>query len=112
MHELVEVELPDGQVIWADVRPETGPRDVGLGQRLKLDGLSEVLRAVATNVQDGVRAVRPDELTVEFGVELAVTPQGLVAALSGASGKATVAVTMKWQSRTAGSGDAGASEAG
>ena len=98
MHELVEVELPDGQVIWADVRPETGPRDVGLGQRLKLAGLSTVLRAVATNVQDGVRAVRPDEVTVEFGVELAVTPQGLVAALSGASGKATVAVTMKWSS--------------
>ncbi|GIG59659.1 hypothetical protein Lfu02_40310 [Longispora fulva] len=102
MQELVELKLPDGQLIWARVEPDMSPRDVGLGSRLlTLDGLEETLRAIATNVRSGLRAARPDETSVEFGLELALGGQGgVVAALVGVGGKATIKVNLKWTAET------------
>lgn len=102
MTELIEVELPDGQVIWAHVEKNAGPRDVGLRDQVrKLKGLTEALHGVASNVRDGMEAVSPDEVTVSFGIELVVGEDGLVAALSGVSGKATLTVTMGWKNESA-----------
>ena len=96
MSELIKVELPDGQTVWAHVEPD-GPRDVGFGTRaMKLHGFTEALQAVATNVRDAVRAARPNEVSVEFGIELSVGEEGLVAALAGVSGTTTLNVTMTW----------------
>lgn len=97
MSELIEVELSDGQVIWARVEESDDPRDVGLRERVqKLKGLTEVLQGVAHNVRDGLGAIKPDEVTVAFGVELAMGEDGVVAALAGVSGAATLTITLSW----------------
>ncbi|MER5882923.1 CU044_2847 family protein [Streptomyces sp. NPDC001941] len=98
MGELVRLEMPDGQLVWATVAEDTGPGDVGLGERVveKLQGFHESLRAVATNVRDAVAPARPDEVSVEFGVELAVGRDGVMAALVGAGGSAAFTVTLTW----------------
>jgi hypothetical protein len=97
MSELIEVELPDGQIIWARVEDNGGPQDVGLHDRIqKLKGLTEALQGVAGNVRDAMRTVKPDEVSVEFGIELTVGEDGLVAALAGVSGTATLDVTLSW----------------
>ncbi|WP_416901637.1 CU044_2847 family protein [Micromonospora echinospora] len=92
--------LPDGQLAWATIdNDEAGDvvSDVGFGERLlSLTGLSETLTAVATNVRNGVRAARPDEVSVEFGVDLTLGGGGLVAALSGTAAKAALKVTLSW----------------
>ncbi|WP_405089590.1 hypothetical protein OG767_17830 [Micromonospora sp. NBC_01392] len=96
MREIVQVELPDGQVAWAAIETN-GVSDVGFGARLlPLTGLSETLTAVATNVRNGVRAARPDNVSVELGLDLEVGAQGLVAAIAGSAVKAALKVTLTW----------------
>lgn len=100
MRQLVEVQLPDGQIICARVESPGGPQDSGLfdaGARV-LRGFDATLRSVAANVHDAVAQAAPDEVSVEFGVELALGKDGLVAALAGTSGSAAVKVTLSWSS--------------
>ncbi|GLW58451.1 CU044_2847 family protein [Kitasatospora phosalacinea] len=96
--QLIELAMPDGQTVWALVDGPSGPRDSGLGDQLatRLEGLQESLHAVAANVRSAVAAVRPDEVSVEFGLELAAGRGGVVAALTGVGGKATFKVALKW----------------
>ncbi|RPE36815.1 CU044_2847 family protein [Kitasatospora cineracea] len=100
MQQLIELAMPDGQAVWALVDGPSGPQDTGLGEQLatRLEGLQESLHAVATNVRSAVAAARPDEVAVEFGLELAAGRGGVVAALTGVGGKATFKVTLKWTS--------------
>ena len=102
MSELIEVEPPDGQIIWAHVAENAGPRDVGLRDHVrKLKGLTEALQGVAQNLRDGLASIRPDDVTVSFGIEMVVGDDGLVAALAGVSGAATLTVTLNWRNESA-----------
>ncbi|MGW5058621.1 CU044_2847 family protein [Streptomyces sp. NPDC004096] len=98
MQQLVEVQLPDGEVVWAHVESPSGPQDSGLfdGGLQALRGFDQTLRSVAANVRQSVAQAAPEEVSVEFGVELAVGKDGLVAALAGTSGKAAIKVTLSW----------------
>ncbi|WP_406165098.1 hypothetical protein OIE52_50460 [Streptomyces canus] len=93
----IELAMPDGQMVWAMVERQ-GPRDTGLGDQVaqRIEGFQESLHAVAANVRTAVATVRPDEVGVEFGLELAAGKHGVVAALTGVGGKATFKVTLKW----------------
>lgn len=101
MPQLMQVEMPGGQVVWVSAEPNRGPGDAGFGDVRdgvvrRLEGFQESVRSVASAVQEAVGAVRPDEVSVSFGVELAVARHGVVAALTGAGGKATFQIAMKW----------------
>ncbi|MEV7815567.1 hypothetical protein AB0P05_33365 [Streptomyces flaveolus] len=49
MSQLVRLQMPDEQVIWATIDEGDGPSDSGLGERIteKLEGFQESLRTVA-----------------------------------------------------------------
>ncbi|MGW5481524.1 CU044_2847 family protein [Streptomyces sp. NPDC004008] len=93
----IELAMPDGQVVWAMVERQ-GPRDTGLGDQAtqRIEGFQQSLHAVAENVRAAVATARPEEVSVEFGLELAAGKHGVVAALTGVGGKATFKVAMKW----------------
>lgn len=104
MRNLVQVELPDGQLIWARIEAD-GPRDVAFDQMPRvLKGLTETVRGVAANVRHGLREMSPDEVSVEFGVALAMSGDGLVAALAGVHGSASITVKLSWQADPVGPG--------
>ncbi|BCL12294.1 MULTISPECIES: CU044_2847 family protein [Micromonospora] len=97
MRELIEVHLPSGRSMWVTVDSEQESRDVGFGERFaELPGLAEIVEWVTSGVTAGLRHAKPDRLTAELGVELAVGERGLVAALGGVGGKTAVKVTMSW----------------
>lgn len=98
MSQLVQLEMPDGQLVWAMIEDSRGPSDAGIGEAVieKLHGFHESLHALATNVRSAVAAAQPEEVTVEFGLELAVGKGGVFAALVGAGGTASTKVTLKW----------------
>ncbi|MFD7735783.1 CU044_2847 family protein [Kitasatospora phosalacinea] len=110
--QLIELAMPDGQTVWALVDGPSGPRDSGLGDQLatRLEGLQESLHAVAANVRSAVAAARPDEVSVEFGLELAAGRGGVVAALTGVGGKATFKVALKWTATGPSAGEPSAEE--
>ncbi|WP_436527463.1 CU044_2847 family protein [Actinoplanes sp. HUAS TT8] len=97
MRELVEVELPSGQTMWATVESDQEAADVGLSEKFAgLPGLPEIVEWVTTNVSEGARRARPDSISVEVNVELSVGNRGLVAALGGAGAKGALKVTLTW----------------
>lgn len=112
MPDLVQLEMPGGQTMWAMVEGPRGPGDVGVAEevREKLHGFHETLHTLAVNARSAVAAAKPEEVTVEFGLELVVGKGGVFAALVGAGGTAGVKVTLKWGGGD--DGDDGPAQAG
>ncbi|GDY29877.1 CU044_2847 family protein [Gandjariella thermophila] len=101
MSDVVQVRLPSGDVVWARVAVEDdGPADVGFADRSKvyhLDGLVETVRGVAESIRDGLRHFQPDDVTVQFGIEVSGKTGKVVSVLAQAGAKATLTVTLKWK---------------
>lgn len=103
MSDLAQVRLPSGEVVWARVAvDDEGPVDVGFADRggiYDLEGLAETVSGVAETVRQGLRRVQPDEVTVQFGIEVSGKTGKIVSALAEAGTKATLTVTLNWKGR-------------
>lgn len=102
----VQVKLPDGEAIWVRLSDADEPQDVGLGDAVEVMaavGFDETIRTVAGNVHAALRSLRPDEVSVQFGVELTVKSGKLISVLTDAGDSATLALTVTWRSEDAGS---------
>ena len=96
--EIVEVELPDGGVIAAEVTV-AGGGDVAVWERLQLEEATGTIRHVSGWVVDSVREALPDppdRWCVEFGLKLAVKTGKLTSVLAEAGGEASVLVRLEW----------------
>jgi hypothetical protein len=105
--EIVEVTLPNGQPILAQVHiapGETGLRDVGLRDELSFSGVSATVKEVASNVltalMSSLEKEKPNDVSIEFGVSLAVKSGRLTGLLIEGSSAATLKITLKWQTIT------------
>ncbi|WP_330173131.1 hypothetical protein OG875_05665 [Streptomyces sp. NBC_01498] len=100
MSDAVQAVMPDGTPVWVKVNDEERrPRDTGAGDRLSrsLGDLPKTLEAVTESVSLGLRQAAPDEVTLEFGIEIAVKSGQLVSVVTAAEGKATLKVTVTWR---------------
>lgn len=97
MSEIVEIELPDGETVLAQVT--VLDPDVGAFDRFRLDeARSAVARigAWAHQVVTESLPEPPDRLGVQIGLKLAVKSGVLTSVVAEASGEASVTVTMEW----------------
>jgi hypothetical protein len=94
----LQVELPTGEVIWAQVAVD-GPQNVASGglQRLDVEDLGRTVRGVSATLRAAVDDLVPDEVQVEFGLELALKSGKLVSMLAEAGATASVKVTLAWK---------------
>jgi hypothetical protein len=94
----VQVELPTGEVIWARVAVD-GPQNVTSGglQRLDVEELSQTVRGVSASLRQAVSNLVPDEVQVEFGLELALKSGKIISMLAEAGATASVKVTLAWK---------------
>ena len=94
----VEVELPTGEVIWARVTVD-GPQNVTSGglQRLDVEDLRRTVRGVSATLRQAVEDLVPDEVEVEFGLELALKSGKLISLLAEAGATASAKVTLTWK---------------
>ncbi|POG44614.1 hypothetical protein BV881_26050 [Streptomyces sp. ZL-24] len=100
MSDAIQAVMPDGTSIWVHVDDEDeGPRDTSFGDRLsrRLSDLPQTLEAVTRSVRSGLRSAAPDEVTLEFGIEIAAKSGQLVSVVTEAGGKATLKVTVTWR---------------
>ncbi|MEU6226006.1 CU044_2847 family protein [Streptomyces sp. NPDC047042] len=112
-----EIELPGGGTVLARVSvldPEAWPGqvpgaadefsydDVGALDHMasRVEQLNELVRGVGGAVLDAARAVRPDEVSATFGIELAVKPGKAVALLADGEAKAALSITLTWRGDT------------
>lgn len=104
MSEVVRVELPSGDEVWARVDvDDDGPVDVGFADTLatvyQLHGFVETLGGVAETVRMGLAANPPDTVAVQFGIEVSGKTGKVVSVLAQAGAKATINVTLTWNNR-------------
>ncbi|MFI1353703.1 CU044_2847 family protein [Streptomyces sp. NPDC020898] len=109
-----EIELPGGATVLARVSvldpgewpgqlpgaaDEFSYDDVGALDHMaaRIDQLNELVRGVGSAVLEAARAVRPDEVSATFGVELAVKPGKAVALLADGEAKAALSITLTWR---------------
>lgn len=94
----VQVQLPTGEVIWAKVTVD-GPQNVastGL-QRLDVEELSRTVRGLSASLHQAVDSLMPDDVEIEFGIELALKSGMLISMLAEAGATASVKVTLGWK---------------
>ena len=95
--ELVEVELPDGQVVLAEVDAFDG--DVAFADRFKLDQLGATAAKIGAWARDNAMSAMPrppDRLGIQIGMKLAMKNGILTSVLASVSGEGSVVVTMEW----------------
>lgn len=98
--EAYEVDLGNGTTILVRARTaagsDAGPTDVGLRQVLSFTQVAGAVRQLSYELRDAVRAAGPDEMEIEFGLELGVKPSRLLAVLADGESKGTFQVRLKW----------------
>jgi len=91
------VQVRSGETtFYAEVRDTEGASPAGL-EALSLDGLGDTIRAVAGELQKSFDAVRPDEATLEFGLDLIAKSGKLTGLIVEGEGNASVKVTLTWK---------------
>ncbi|WP_405643860.1 CU044_2847 family protein [Streptomyces sp. NBC_00019] len=75
-----------------------GPQDVGLDRLLSFDAVTDSLQGVGAAIVDSMERIRPSKATVEFGLELAVKGGGLVGIFVDTGSKASLKITLEWES--------------
>ncbi|MET8469522.1 CU044_2847 family protein [Streptomyces sp. NPDC006422] len=105
---VARIALPDGTPVWARISgsaEELGVRDgelsfsdTGFTDRVEasVESLHALVTGVARSLARPLRAVRPDEVSVEFGVELTAKAGKVVGLLADGEAKAGIKVTLTW----------------
>jgi Trypsin-co-occurring domain 1 len=96
------IQLPRGDTIWARVTVDadteeyidTGVRDSAAAV---VESVRETIESVVRTVADAVDRHRPDETTVEFGLEFAAKSGKVFAALGEVGAASSVKVSMTWR---------------
>jgi hypothetical protein len=72
--------------------------DTGFAERVEaqVESLQAVVTSVARSLAEPLRAVRPDEVSVEFGIELTAKAGKVVGLLADGEAKAGIKVTLTW----------------
>ncbi|MEU8627069.1 CU044_2847 family protein [Streptomyces sp. NPDC048669] len=109
---ITRIEMPDGTPVWARISgaeeldlPATGAgptyTDTGFGDiadqvQARVESLQGVVTSVARSLAVPLRAVRPDEVSVEFGIELTAKSGRIVGLLADGEAKGAIKVTLTW----------------
>ncbi|WP_030899556.1 CU044_2847 family protein [Streptomyces sp. NRRL F-5126] len=104
---VTRVEMPDGTPVWArisgaDALEEPSGElvfsDVGAGERVaaRVEDLKDLVASVARSLAEPLRAVRPDEVSVEFSIELTAKPGKVVGLIADGEAKGGITVTLNW----------------
>ncbi|MGW3204682.1 CU044_2847 family protein [Streptomyces sp. NPDC001135] len=109
---VARIQLPDGTPVWARISgaeelsaPSGGGSsgglsytDTGFAERVEasVESLQSLITGVARSLSGPLRAVRPDEVSVEFGIELTAKAGKVVGLLADGEAKAALTVTLTW----------------
>ncbi|WFB85914.1 MULTISPECIES: CU044_2847 family protein [Streptomyces] len=104
---VARVVLPDGTPVWARIsgaaelpapRGQLSFSDTGFAERVEagVESLHSLVTGVARSLAEPLRAVRPDKVSVQFGIELTAKAGKVVGLLADGETKAGITVTLTW----------------
>lgn len=104
--QVARIVLPDGTPVWARISgspelPAPGElsySDTGFTERVEagVESLTSLVTGVARSLAEPLRAVRPDEVSVQFGIEFTAKAGRIVGLLADGQTKAGLTVTLTW----------------
>ena len=100
MSEIVQVQLSNGQEIWARVTSIEGPADIGFGDRARTfvaENITHLIDAVASNLRSALDQYETDEVSADFGIELSLETGRVIGVLAQTGATANVTVHMVWR---------------
>lgn len=107
LSDLVQIQLPSGQVVWARVDAESQAGDTAWQVRdtarsdppeiWTVEGFPQTIAGVAESVLLGLDRLGPGEVSVEFGIELHAKTGKIISVLAEVGGSATVKVQLSWR---------------
>jgi Trypsin-co-occurring domain 1 len=100
MSEIRQLRLPGGEVIWARIGGQAGPRDVGFDDRIAELAAGEVAKlasSVITTVRDAVKEHDAAEISVDFGIELSAKSGKVLGVLAEVGGTSSIVVHLTWR---------------
>ncbi|MYS12547.1 CU044_2847 family protein [Streptomyces sp. SID4982] len=113
---VARIELPDGTPVWARISgaEELSYTDTGFHDRVEasVESLHSLITGVARSLSGPLSAVRPDEVSVEFGIELTAKAGKVVGLLADGEAKAALTVTLTWNGGPPDTSGAASGEAG
>ncbi|MFI2430909.1 CU044_2847 family protein [Streptomyces sp. NPDC018693] len=106
---VARIALPDGTPVWARISGaeeltaasgQLSYSDTGFTDRVEasVESLHSLITGVARSLAEPLRAVRPDEVSVAFGIELTAKAGKVVGLLADGEAKAGITVTLTWNS--------------
>ncbi|MFE7777819.1 CU044_2847 family protein [Streptomyces sp. NPDC057445] len=108
---ITRIVLPDGTPVWARIsgaealeRPLPSGSgglsysDTGFAEQVqaRVESLQGIVTGVARSLAEPLRSVRPDEVSVEFGIELTAKAGKVVGLLADGEAKGAIKVTLTW----------------
>jgi Trypsin-co-occurring domain 1 len=108
MSEITEIELADGQIVYARVTSAPGvaagahgaAHDVGFGEVIPKLATGQVVKLIDSavgTVREAVRHYDADEVSIDIGVELAAQTGRVIGVLAEVGGTASVVVHLTWR---------------
>jgi hypothetical protein len=92
--ELVRVGSTD---FFVELSGDSGPQTVGLSEALSFQGVRDTIAAIAAELAEAWKEVKPSEATVEFGLSLTAKTGKLTGLVVQGDGSASLKVKLTWQ---------------
>lgn len=96
--ELLPVQLPNGGEIYVRTQIVDSESNVAI-PRLDFDLVRQSIEGIAEVVKDGLKGIKPSKTSVELAFEMGLKSNKLIAILVEGSGKASIKVTLEWDSK-------------
>jgi hypothetical protein len=96
----ISVKLPSGRLVAVEVSSIDDRQPVSVLDALPLDDVLATVGDIAVAMHGAIEAVRPQEATIEFGVDVTLESGQLTTLLVKGSGKGTLKISLKWAQTT------------
>jgi hypothetical protein len=95
---ITQVELPNGKTVLVEAVVHDKEQDISRNQVFSIEGALDIIRDVAEALADTLEQVKPNKVSVEFGLSLAVKSGALTALIMNGSGEGSLKIALEWNS--------------
>jgi Trypsin-co-occurring domain 1 len=92
---VIPVKVSENLTILVEARSLGGEEDVS-SKFLSFDPVTDAIEAISTKIAATVQKIKPDKVTIEFGLEISVKSGELMTLLVNGEQKGNLKITMEW----------------
>lgn len=96
---VIPLKLSDNMTILVEARTLGGEEDVS-SKFLSFKPVTDAIEAIATQVDATVSKIKPNKVSIEFGLEVTVKSGELLTLLVSGEKKGNVKITMEWEDKS------------